>query len=79
VRRRLKTSVSLCTATQVLFWKVLALGASCLKSDRTAHLTTFQVRRIVVISRVAARLERSEARLWGTLTPAQGSKMQIPA
>jgi len=31
---------------------------------RTVRLTTFEVRRILVISRVAAKLESSTTRLW---------------
>ena len=72
------SGVSLCGASQVLFRKVIVLGACCLKSDRTVRLTTFEVRRIVLMSGVAAKLERSTRRLRGTLTPTQDSKMQIP-
>jgi hypothetical protein len=65
------SGVSLCEASQVLFRRMIVLRAGCLKSDRTVRLTTFEVRRIVLISRVAAKLERSTRRLWGTLTPTQ--------
>jgi hypothetical protein len=48
------------------------------KSDRTVRLTTFEVRRIVVISRVAAKLEHSTRRLRGRLTPISGFENANP-
>ncbi len=48
------------------------------RSDSTVRLTMFEVRRILVISRVAAKLECSTTRLW-VYAHASGFQMQMPA